>query len=418
MSKNLARSATNSMDELKKYIDLTPLSDEDIAARSIGLEDLWMVKDEENQIHGPFATDSLKAYSANHQHLFANSKVYNLKTEEWKDIFSVKYFQRRTPALVSSQNLIDSNEFFIHLNGQKNGPYHKDEVQAFLNNGQITPNTEISLDKGQSWIKLYEHHAFDRRSKKSNQELPFTPSPDVLDKVAMTKEEILKAKAREEAIIELAYLGNTQNEQEHEQIPTTPRPQKQAKKEEEQTTQYRFLVPAMAIFLFSFFSFAAYKLFTGMEPKLETPSQVTSKVESIDNSERNNTRKPASVEKKIQAKRTMPQRTTAKRFKPKARVPSTRRTRPARRVVRRKPIRRNRDQIDQTAESIDINDPYVQEKITRELAGQDDGEEEDRDNEPAENSEDFFDEPQHDEPNEEDGYMGEEPREEHTAEDY
>ena len=200
------------MDELKKHIDLEPLSDEVIKTRSISLEDLWMVKDELNNVMGPFDTDGLKVYCANHQHLFLDSKVYNLSEEKWYNTFEVSFFQRRSPSLVSSQNLINNDDFYILLNGQKNGPYHKDEVQNFLNNGQITPNTELSMDNGESWIKLYEHHAFNRRSKKSNQELPFSPSQDILDKMAKTKEEILKAKDNEDAIVQLAFLGHNQSE--------------------------------------------------------------------------------------------------------------------------------------------------------------------------------------------------------------
>ena len=75
------------MDELKKKIDLKPLTDQQIKERSVSLTDLWMVRTESEEILGPFDTESLKTYTGNHQHLFENTQVYNLESEKWFETF-------------------------------------------------------------------------------------------------------------------------------------------------------------------------------------------------------------------------------------------------------------------------------------------------------------------------------------------
>ncbi len=395
------------MDELKKQIDLRPLSDETIKERNISLEELWMIKDESNQIYGPFDTESLKVYAANHEHLFTHTKVYNLNEEKWYDTYSVSFFQRRQPSLVSAQNLIKNNHFFILLNGQKNGPYDKNEVQAFLNNGQITPNTQISLDMGESWIKLYEHHAFDRRTKRTNQELPFRPSQDILEKMAMTKEDILKAQEKENAIVELAYLGHQIPEDKAQQTEIINKVVlKEIRQQDDQDRKKRFMVPVVASLVISLFGFAAFHFYGSMNS--HSQERITAKktdTKGIDNSSRNS-RKPASI------KRAKPQRNIAKPRRIKKRsVPKRYQPKPTQMVRRNNnhPQRR----LDQAAEKIDINDPEVQEEIPRQLSGEFDLEGDEILDLNEEDGEEFFDEP-----GTNDGYQGSERREEHTIEDF
>ncbi|MAX67830.1 MAG: DUF4339 domain-containing protein [Bacteriovoracaceae bacterium] len=365
------------MDELKKKIDLKPLTDQQIKERSVSLTDLWMVRTESEEILGPFDTESLKTYTGNHQHLFENTQVYNLESEKWFETFKVSYFQRRKPAFMSAQNLIKSDEFYIMINGQKNGPYHKNEVQAFLKNGQISPSSQVSLDKGESWIKLYEHHAFDRREKKSNQELPFTPAPELLEKMAKTKEDILKAKQQEDAIIELAYIGHSKNTSD-----STTKKTKTTLTEDNNTPKSKL---KSYVTVFATMTLIIFATTVFIQSTNESQKRIEAKTDpkSIDNSNRN-LRKPASVETKqppktkVQHKRIKP--VTRKRVEPKRYRPTVTRPSPPKRERRSRTssprsrrVERNIDYantVDQTEERIDINDPEIQREITRELSGE------------------------------------------------
>ncbi|MFT6631960.1 MAG: hypothetical protein ACJAS4_001922 [Bacteriovoracaceae bacterium] len=387
------------MDELKKIIDLKSLSDQEIKDRSISLSDLWMVKDEHDKIFGPYDTESLKVYTGNHHHLFENSQTYNLEDEKWSETFSIPHFQRRKPALVSAQNLIANAEFYVLINDQQNGPYRKDEVQAFLNNGNITPSTLISLDKGESWIKLYEHHVFDRRTKKSNQELPFRPAPEILEHMAKTKDEILKAKEQEEAIIELAFIGHNKTvapkvkNQKSIGITKKEYSKKESVEDNASTNKKKFLVPAFAMLALCVMVFAGSALINGFQNTDRNIKEAKTDVKSINNSQRAATRKPAATTRRVKPKKItkrLPKRIAPKRYNPD---PQRRRTN-----ARAK----RKDVFEQDIEKLDINDPEVQEELTRQLAGEYemDGEVNE------EEAEEFLDE-------REDGYEGIEEREDH-----
>ena len=167
------------MREIKTKIDLAPLSDEEIAKGGYTLNELWMIK-LKTDVLGPFDTKSLRDYSSQYDFLFENTTACNLEDSLWKDFFSITHFQRRKPSLVSAHNLENPNEIYILFNGQKDGPYSADQIQDFLDRGHIISSSNISLDKGKSWIKLYQYHAFDRRNLKTDEHLPFKPSEDAL----------------------------------------------------------------------------------------------------------------------------------------------------------------------------------------------------------------------------------------------
>lgn len=387
------------MDELKKIIDLKSLSDQEIKDRSISLSDLWMVKDEHDKIYGPYDTESLKVYTGNHHHLFENSQTYNLEDENWSETFSIPHFQRRKPALVSAQNLIANAEFYVLINDQQNGPYRKDEVQAFLNNGNITPSTLISLDKGESWIKLYEHHVFDRRTKKSNQELPFRPAPEILEHMAKTKDEILKAKEQEEAIIELAFIGHNktiapkQKKERSVSITKTVHSKKESVEENTQPNKKKILVPVFAMVALCVMFFAGSFFINGLQSTDQKIKEAKTDVKGINNSQRAAKRTPAATTRRVKPKKIT--KRLPKRIEPKRYNPNPERRRSNARAKRK-------DVFEQDIEKLDINDPEVQEELTRQLAGEYemDGEENE------EEAEEFLDE-------REDGYEGVEEREDH-----
>lgn len=365
------------MDELKKVIDLEPLSDESIKQHKYALADLWMVRDENQQIFGPYPTDSLREYSHRHQYLFENLNVYNLETETWHPIFEVKYFQRRKPQLMSSQNLITDSQFHILINGQKNGPFTTQKVKQLLDTGRIMPSTQVSLDDGDSWIKLYEHHAFDRRGQKKNEDLPFSPDQAILNDVDTTP-----IPFDDDALSELAQLNTAKEERtqtaitrtlirngiqtktqiiknplldnEMEQVSnefSTENPHIQSERDKSKLS-----VVMVSLGLLFSLTFAGYYFYNNYS--FEKPNRrVKTAAESIDNSARNNLTKPARRPASIKGSRY--------RNKPKAnRAPP--KIKPKRYVQKpRRVMPREMDPI----EPLDINDPEVQEELTRKLAG-------------------------------------------------
>lgn len=372
------------MDELKKVIDLQPLSDESIKEHQYALSDLWMVKDEHNNVYGPYPTDSLRNYSHKYKYLFDNAKVYNLENEQWYAIFEVKHFQRRKPKLVSAQNLIADSEFYVLVSGQKNGPFTLQKMQQLLEQGNIMPSSQISLDNGESWIKLYEHHAFDRRNKKSNQELPFVPDNKIMDEVKPHLRE-----GDEDELTELARLNQQGDDKTKTAVTTTlsrsgirtktqlmenpllaeEEINEKIKQPENFEEERSYKVVFVSIALFLGLAFAGYFIFSNVSKTDVQRMMKSVKTESkgIDNSDRNapkkaTIRKPASVKK---ARKQTTRRVTPKRIQPKRYIPKPRR------VVERVD---NFDR-DNEVEELDINDPEVQDELTRKLAG--DYEEED-----------------------------------------
>ena len=71
------------MNDMKKIIDLEPLNDQFIKENKISLKDLWMIKDADDNVHGPYDTDTLRGYICENSHLFMDTQAYNLHREEW-----------------------------------------------------------------------------------------------------------------------------------------------------------------------------------------------------------------------------------------------------------------------------------------------------------------------------------------------
>lgn len=373
------------MNEFKNNIDLAPLSDETIAERKYSLSDLWMAKDENNEVYGPFPTDELREYSRKYKYLFDNVSVYNLETEKWYRFFEVKHFQRRKPQLVSAQNLINDNNFFVLANGQKRGPYTLEKMQDLLATGHITPNTQISLDGGESWIKLYEHHAFDRRSKKKNGELPFIPNKEILFEevknqnarldesdplfdLAYYNANGLKSSADEKTLTQAGRSGiltksqimkNPINDLDNEKTIVGEKIKVDIKKttENETSEKSKFGVIFASLVLLVGLGFGANHFWSGSNSGNQIKEAQTASP-GINNSDRSvsqkqvrtkTLRKPASTKKVTRRK--------PKRIQPKRYVPKPRR------------VEQRVEVYNEPEEPLDINDPDVQEELTRSLAG-------------------------------------------------
>lgn len=390
------------MEELKKVIDLAPLNDDEISKKNISLSSLWMVKDEQDKVFGPYDTEGLKVYISRYQYLFEKTKAYNLKSEQWSDTFAVSHFQRRKKDK-NKATQVYTNEFYIQLNKQKSGPYSKDEIQTFLNNGQLTPKSPISTDRGKSWIKVFEYHAFDRRSLKTNQELPFRPDKDILEKVALTKEEIIKAKEQDDAIVELAYLGHQKGQKENSEgnsglansLFSITKGQKIALGSLVLAT----LTLSLALKFLGKLSegdLSSYDKLSNSLPKQISPVQPKAPVKI----------QPIKAKPKIIVPKKMTKTPIRKPLpRPRKRLPKPRNRGGIARTLLPPPKK-----MDQKNEDIDINDPEVQEEISRQLSG-----DFDLDGDEKEEEEDFDD---YNELEREDEYLGDEGAIDHSVDDY
>jgi hypothetical protein len=379
------------MTEKKIKIQLTPLTSVEVKQKKIALTNLWKLKDQEGHVIGPFETSTLQDYISTHAQELEQLLAVNLSNDSWSPVFSYSVFQRRSQSKSTNENHTDSGTFYILLNGQKSGPYTKDDLQNLLAEGTIFAETQISTDYAKTWFKLYEHNLFNRRARKTNQELPFVPATEIIENNNLSKDEILKNRQNEDAIYQLADLGqNNTHEPQEEQV-------EQA--EPDVRKKSRFMTASVAAVVLCVFAFTGMFFLNNMSGSSQEAKVTKTKTKSIDNSSRAVKRNAASVKKQAKHIRRKPaSRVKAKKYKPRAprkRVNNTRNKESIAKVI-------------QDAEELDINDPEIQEEITKQLAG-----EYELDGEEDEGLEDeYFEEDRND------GYNGNENPVDHNAEDY
>merc|ERR1711976_383103 len=101
---------------------LKPLTKEQIKAKNIPLRNLWMIKNGQDNLFGPFETTQLHAQIDLDPESFKHLQACNMEDEKWYEFYSIKVFQRRSEK--ENQISIDPNQkLFVMINGQKNGPY-------------------------------------------------------------------------------------------------------------------------------------------------------------------------------------------------------------------------------------------------------------------------------------------------------
>jgi len=354
------------MSEQKGIKNLAPLTDEDIAKQNIDLFDLWMLKTESEELFGPFDTEMLKNASKDQFEEFEPVNTYNLATEKWAPFFKITQFQRRKPKLVPMQSLKTVDEFYLLVKGVKKGPFTLGEVKNLAKEKKIPLNIQTSIDKGESWIKLFEHHEFDRRLLKNKEDLPFSPTNQVFEQeTANLKTYIDKNKKEhdeQDAIIGLAFIGQGHDKgqriKDNHTEPTHSHEVKndQPKQSERPAIKSRFNwkigVSAVAgIFMF----FTVLNSFNGsfqsennedasLNSYVQKPVKRVNEAPVIE-------RKPAKI---IKAKKFQPVERKEKRYIPK--------TAPKARTYKQV-------HTDKRYETIDLDDPYVKEELTRDLAG-------------------------------------------------
>lgn len=368
------------MSDKKDIFKLTPLGEEQITAQNIAPGDLWMLRDEDQQIHGPYDTNSLKDYASNHAEELKNILAYNLEQEQWQPFYKITKFQRRKPKLVPMQSLMTSDNFLILFNGEKKGPFTLDQVQQFVDQKKIALNVQVSLDNGESWIKLYEHHAFDRRLKKNAEDLPFVPEPDLFEGqeqiIRLKAEQHTKSNEEEDALVGLAFLsnGNDKGQVYKEEKHNSQKDRAQAKKKVQfrqlnsvenrwknffQKLNFKYVsAGVLGVFLL-------FTAFNSMNSSYDGDSDIVKAAHQKESKTR-----PASInnsnrvkQKELPVNKKPARIVRAKKYQPKVQkrqLPTSRR--PAK--IRKRQVHR-----DSRYEALDIDDPAVKEELSRELAG-------------------------------------------------
>ena len=355
------------MENAKPLQSLAPLSEEHIAEHNIGMFDLWLVKDDQGTSYGPFDTETIKVAAQEHQELFEGYFAFNLATEKEKPFFQNTKFQRRKPKLVSLHGLQTIDSFYLLIQGVKKGPYKLQEVKEMAAQKLIPLNIQASIDKGETWIKLFEHHEFDRRLLKNKEELPFSPAEEVLDHShadAITINNQAKAKDTEDAIVGLAFIGSGNDK--GQQIQPVSQKEKakiaQYKNTNQEDIKSSIFDSIFEKFNFKYVGFAlsfVFVLFTAF-------NSFNSSFNDDSNSSKVAIRKvKVPTSKNIingeQVKRKPAQAIKAKKFKPKRKNKVTKRRTPTKRY--------RQTHHDEDMDTYDLDDPEVKEEVSRSLSG-------------------------------------------------
>jgi len=346
------------MSKTNPLLNIEPISEDFIAKHNVELFDTWTIKDEQGNSFGPFQTDTLREASAADQDFFETVIAFNFATEKEKPFFQNTKFQRRKPKLVSLQGVECNDEFYLLIKGVKKGPYTLNDVKLMLEKREVALNNMASMDKGKSWIKIFEHHEFDRRLLKNKEELPFSPNETELSKFDSSK--VSKAKEADEALVGLAFIGRGNDKgQRIKSFSKSTSVKAIVKKENNfhfsKKAKIGTFITAMLVMVMVGFNTMNSNFGSSEDSFAEVPSKkieqaVTAKVENTSPVNR----KPAKV---IQAKKYRP----IQRNIVKAKILPN----------RKEPVKRYREihSDDGRYETVDLDNPKEKEDLTRSLAG-------------------------------------------------
>jgi hypothetical protein len=195
---------------MMKKIDLKPIETEQIDSFLTQEKSLWIVK-YDSTVYGPYEQEYLKEYSQLHIDLFQEAQASPWGEENWKEFFKCQPFQRRKPSLVPAQSLVTPDQFYVLQNGLKQGPYTIEKLQEMVQVKDVLLTDQVSTDEGLTWIRIYQHHQFDRRLKNQENTLPKTlQAPELSQAQAYTENLISQKMGNEDkydAIVNLAHIG-------------------------------------------------------------------------------------------------------------------------------------------------------------------------------------------------------------------
>lgn len=186
-------------------IDLKPLTEEVIQEMGYNNHDLWMVNID-STVFGPFETESLKHYVHDNEILFEDALASRADESEWKPFWAYTKFQRRKPQALPGE--VHEGPFWIMDFGLKVGPFGHREIDKKIEMGLLGMTDHISVDNGETWLKIYEVAGFDRRTH-SPDELPVSPTEASFQKAKLLLVDKLEHPHvnTSEGLAELAWEG-------------------------------------------------------------------------------------------------------------------------------------------------------------------------------------------------------------------
>lgn len=174
--------------------------------RNVEREHIFEMKDKKKNSLGFISSHDLKNYIAEHNDSACDYDVRNIDSTEWISVFMHPSFQRRKPQIVPTSNMEhdDDQHFFILVNGQKDGPYKKDELRIMLENKDLLLTDMVTANSGHTWMKLFQLDHFERRVLKESDQLPSIPN----QKLMGANDSATAIIPATDAISSLAYLSN------------------------------------------------------------------------------------------------------------------------------------------------------------------------------------------------------------------
>lgn len=169
-------------------IDLQPLSDETIAQMGYQGSDLWLVRID-SIVFGPYETESLKHYVHDNEHLFENAQASRMDDPKMQPFWNHAIFQRRAPQVVKTEQ--HAGPFWLMQAGLKVGPLSFHDIDKKIEMNILGMTDHISIDDGETWIKIFEIDGFDRRTHAPD-ELPVAPLESSFQKAKLALVEKLE----------------------------------------------------------------------------------------------------------------------------------------------------------------------------------------------------------------------------------
>lgn len=169
-------------------------------------EHIFEIKDKHENLLGFISSHDLKNFVFEHSDEDCDYYVKNIDSSEWASIFTHPSFQRRRPQLLSSANLgqDSDHQFFVLENGQKKGPFEKNELLVMLEKKEILLTDLVTINSGLTWMKLFQVDNFERRVLKESDQLPGIPN----QKIMANNDSVTSLIPATDAISSLAYLSN------------------------------------------------------------------------------------------------------------------------------------------------------------------------------------------------------------------
>lgn len=183
------------------------LFSEEQITKAVDVRDhIFEIKKEEATL-GYISLYDLKTLTAHSDHELDKVEIRQIDGADWCLLFEHPFFQRRKPQLVPVSSLQEENDltYFLLRNGQKAGPYEKEQLLSMVEEKEILLTDMVSTNAGHTWMKLYQAEGFDRRTLKNSDQLPGLPFEGHFNKIAPSPS---AQNPETEALSGLAYIGN------------------------------------------------------------------------------------------------------------------------------------------------------------------------------------------------------------------